>query len=452
VPRFLAIVIPLALAVLAWFTAPIWRKGETRPRAAAAATPAEVVTEATTDALCRPPTDAEVAKWNARTPEKNEVLAKIFGTNEGQMVSRIREIHLKVLARDPFDGDCAAVRRWVEEWPGVEELERRLATSPEGRRVEEVRQAFIETLRRDPRGWDNASVRRWVDSGIAPAEIKARIARQRPLVGAYYFTWYRFADNQWGNGATAVPAGAPEPTLGWYSSADATVIDTHIKEMTASGFDFAIVNVTADVPDSWKSAHRFFDRLSGHPLKAAVMIDGLYGGAAAKADWVRKVQAEFARHPNYVSYHEAPLIMLFASRLDFSVPGTVLRNVYWTHSYAPGSNTFNLQYALYPRDWPFWSPSPQEVVNGVVPVIPGYVDTHLGRAEQMEYPRKDGQLYKEQWQRALALRPEVIIVYSWNEHFEQTAIEPTKTWGDRYLRATACYIAQAHAGTTKPCD
>jgi len=90
-------------------------------------------------------------------------------------------------------------------------------------------------------------------------------------------------------------------------------------------------------------------------------------------------------------------------------------------------------------------------VNGVVPVIPGYIDRHLGREHPMEHPRRDGRMYHDQWQRALAERPELIIVYSWNEHFEQTAIEPTDAWGDRYVRWTACYAAHARRGTVGPC-
>ena len=56
-----------------------------------------------------------------------------------------------------------------------------------------------------------------------------------------------------------------------------------------------------------------------------------------------------------------------------------LRNVYWTPRYGPGENTFNLDNVLYPYDWPFWADTPPPLVNGVVPVMPGYIDTHLGR-------------------------------------------------------------------------
>jgi hypothetical protein len=60
-------------------------------------------------------------------------------------------------------------------------------------------------------------------------------------------------------------------------------------------------------------------------------------------------------------------------------------------------------------------------------------------------------MYREQWQRAFALHPEVILVYSWNEYFERTAIEPTDAWGDQYLKMTACFIGHAHRGESGGC-
>jgi len=316
----------------------------------------------------------------------------------------------------------------------------------------QVRQVFVETLGRDPGGLDNASVRRWGESGFSLAEISARLAGQRPQVGVHYFMWYRSGQSGWGNGTTAVQADAPMPALGWYRSTDESVMDTQISQMAAAGFDFVIVQVVADSPASWATAQRFLGRLAGRTLKAAVMLDGLHTTTAAiKRGWVEKAKAEYTGHANYFSLYGEPLIMLFAARLDFAVPGTVLRNVYWTNSYGQGTNTFNLDSNLYSHDWPFWSATPQPVVNGVAPVVPGYVDSHLGRSAPMEYPRNNGQMYHDQWQRALALRAELIIVYSWNEHFEQTAIEPTEAWGDQYLRWTACYIARAHAGTAGAC-
>ena len=321
------------------------------------------------------------------------------------------------------------------------------------KRTERVRRIFVETLGRDPKGWDEASLRYWVDSRLRPSQIRRQLESQRPLVGVHYFTWYRRTEGSpWGNGMTTVLPDSAKPELGWYNSNDREVMDAHIAQMASAGFDFVIVNIIADSPPSWGNAQKFFDRLAGHRLRAAVMIDGLnVAPAAVKQQWVEKAKTGLAMHPNYFALHGQPLIMLYSAPLDFQVDGVALRNVYWTSDYAPAANSFNPDHALHPRDWPFWSPHAPAVINGVVPVMPGYSDSHLGRAVSMEHPRRDGSLYHEQWQRALALRPELIIVYGWNEYFEQTFIEPTDRFGDRYVKWTACYAALAHAGQRGTC-
>ena len=128
-----------------------------------------------------------------------------------------------------------------------------------------------------------------------------------------------------------------------------------------------------------------------------------------------------------------------------------MRNMYWTSRYTPDDNSFNPSTRLEPRDWAFWSPTPQPLVNGMVPIIPGYDDSRLGREHPMFHARDNGTYYAEQWRRALALHPELIIVYGWNEYFEQTAIEPSTAWGYRYLDVSACYIRHAHRGTVGEC-
>ena len=450
--RLFAIVLIVVAALAAWFAGSLWREDEDVPRETARIPPSETLVSVFGDTLCRRPVDAETVMWDSRPFTTSELHAALALAPEGKRVGAIRQVYLKVLLRDPFPGDCAGLRQWVDRDLPVDEVERRLAASPEAQRVGDVRQVFIQTLGRDPAGWDTASLRHWVESALSPADIGARLAAQRPLVGVYYFAWYQSIEGQWGNGATLVGANAPKPSLGWYESREPKVMDTHIRQMIDAGVDFVIFNLGPDTPWNWENAHAFFGRLKGHPLKAAIMLDDLYQRApSVKTGWVDKVKAEFLNYPNYFTYHDRPLVLLFASRLDFPVSGVLLRNVYWTPRYGPGVNTFNLDNVLYPHDWPFWAETPPPLVNGVVPVMPGYIDTHLGRDDPMVHERNDGRLYHEQWQHALSLKPELILIYSWNEFFEQSAIEPTEQWGDSYLRWTKCYIAHADAGTTGTC-
>jgi hypothetical protein len=283
------------------------------------------------------------------------------------------------------------------------------------------------------------------------AEIRSGLVAQRPLVGVHYFMWY-LPINGWGNGLTSVPEDAPRPMAGPYDSSDTDVIAAQIKQMEDAGFDFVFVHIVFNGPRTWTNARIFMDRLSGHRLKAAIVLDGLYTDANVdRAMWVQKVKDDFAGDSHYLHLHGEPLVILYSTPLDFDAPGVLLRNLYWTDRYDPGQNTFNGDHRLDPRDWAFWTPTPQPLVNGLVPVIPGYTDAALGRPRTMVHPRGNGQLYREQWRRALALHPEVIAVYSWNEYFEQTAIEPTNTWGTQYLDMSACFIRLAHRGTAGPC-
>lgn len=447
--RLIAVLLIVVVALAAWLTRP-WGQGDAGEAARIPAS--ERLTAVVRETLCRPPRDVDTVRWDSRPFATSELRTALELSPEGKRVGAIRQVYLKVLLRDPFPADCAGLREWVDRDLPVDEVERRLAMSAEAQRIDDVRKVFNDVLNRDPAGWDTASLRYWVESDLSLSEIRTRLAAQRPIVGVHYFLWYEMVQGRWGNGVTFVAGDAPRPSIGAYESKNVDVIDTHIRQLADAGFDFVILNLVPGIESQWDIVRAFFQRLKGRPLRAAVMIDDLYKEEpAAKARWVEKVKAEFTGHPNYFLYHDRPLVALFASRLDLAVSGLLMRNVYWTNRYGPGVNTFNSDNVLYPYDWPFWAETPQPLVNGVVPVMPGYIDTHLGRDDPMVYPRNNGRMYHEQWQQALTQKPELILVYSWNEYFEQSAIEPTTTWGDSYLRWTKCYVALAHGGRTGIC-
>jgi len=67
----------------------------------------------------------------------------------------------------------------------------------------------------------------------------------------------------------------------------------------------------------------------------------------------------------------------------------------------------------------------------VAPVMPGYDARELGGTTVVD--RRDGATLRSSWQAALATVPDVIGVISWNEFSENTHIEPSTTFGTRYL-------------------
>jgi len=402
--------------------------------------------------LCRPPSAAEILRWVSRPVEKAALTEALQTTDESRRLQEVRRAFFVLLRREPTQQDCGQLRDWIDRRLDIDSVRREMANLPEARRVAAVRQLFMETFGRDPVGWDDPALRRWVDSPFGVGDIRSRLGAQRPIVGVHYFAWYQPDAGGWRNHATRVPADSPKPALGWYDSANTDVMAAQIRQMEAAGFDFVAVHVIPALPHTWSNARAFVDRLSGHRLNAALVLDSLYDEpAAVKARWVERTRQEFGSNGHYLRLHGQPLVMLFSTRLDFDAPGVVLRNVYWSYRYDPGKNPFNGDLRLEPRDWPFWAPTPQPVANGLVPVIPGYTDAALGRQQSMVHERNNGQMYREQWQRALELHPEVILVYSWNEYFERTAIEPTDVWGDQYLRMTACFIGRAHRGESGDC-
>ena len=73
----------------------------------------------------------------------------------------------------------------------------------------------------------------------------------------------------------------------------------------------------------------------------------------------------------------------------------------------------------------------------VATTSPGYDDTHLddGRVARVS-DREGGRYYERQWQSAMDMRADWVVITSWNEWFENTQIEPSARYGDRYLTLT----------------
>ena len=78
----------------------------------------------------------------------------------------------------------------------------------------------------------------------------------------------------------------------------------------------------------------------------------------------------------------------------------------------------------------------------VATVMPGYDDTRTTRADKFARNREDGNFYRSTWNAALATKPDLLIITSWNEWVEGSMIEPSVTYGNLYLDITREYVAQ----------
>ncbi len=402
--------------------------------------------------LCRTPDPGAIAYWLSEVSSVPELHGRLATSDEGQRIRDVRYAYLTALGRDPIGDDCGGLRGWAESGLGTDDIRAGLWSSAEGQRVQEVRAAFLDAVGRDPLGNDNASLRHWMGSPAAGSDLRRQIAEVRPAVGIHYFPWYTAMPGGWGNGNTLVRTDVGRPIAGYYDSGDERVIARHIQQIEDAGFDFIILNVPTQQPRVTANTDKVFDALKGRRLKAVLMLDDLYKASAeTKTRAVAEIATRYAGRPEYYTQDGAAHVYLFASPIDFEVPNIRLQNVYWSRAFEQGRNTFNEHAFLQSEDVPFWYAWPQPLVNGVVPVIPGYTDVHLNRDFSMEHERLAGALYRQQWERALELKPHTIMVYSWNEHFEETGIEPTSVWGDLYLKLTTCYVRRAHQASQDTC-
>ena len=81
-----------------------------------------------------------------------------------------------------------------------------------------------------------------------------------------------------------------------------------------------------------------------------------------------------------------------------------------------------------------------------VTVMPGFNDR---RASDPLVGRQDGALYAALWFAALALKPDWVLVTTWNEWHEGSEIEASEQYGTAYLDATRVYSERFRRDTSK---
>lgn len=268
-------------------------------------------------------------------------------------------------------------------------------------------------------------------------------AHKRRQVGAYWYPWYRGGD--WSSFTDYTPKG------GAYLSTNEAVIERQLHVAERAELDFFMIELLADHnPESHFNndavntmvkaiadrRRRGFTRLG-----FAILSDIFIGEADIMTSdrWLevtrRHLDQIWTRYVEpyrdaYVQVSGKPLLGIFSPAVPIDDPRFTIVRPYWVS---------HQQW----QDWgrkgelvPFWDTAPQTVTDRrFVSVVPGYNDWRLERQPQVGpyLPRLGGKTFAEQWRRVYEIDPDVVLVYSYNEYYEQTQIEPTVEQGDRYL-------------------
>ena len=270
---------------------------------------------------------------------------------------------------------------------------------------------------------------------------------------AYYYIW--FDTKSWDR------AKQDYPLLGRYSSDDASVMRQHIKWAKEAGIDGFIV--------SWKSTDKLNGRLAQlieiaeeENFKLAIIYESL--DFERNPLPVEQVEADLNYFIECYAYHDAfdlyeKPMLIWSGTWEYSVED-VARVVQDEKAdlliLASEKNVKGYQRLahLVDGDAYYWSSVNPDTHSGyldklvamgqaihenggiwVAPAAPGFDSRLLGDTTVID--RNDGETLQQEMSTALQSAPDVIGLISWNEFSENSHIEPSHNYGDRYLKVLA---------------
>jgi len=270
---------------------------------------------------------------------------------------------------------------------------------------------------------------------------------------SYYYIW--FDTQSWDRAKTDYPL------LGRYSSSNVDVMRQHIRWAKSAGITGFIV--------SWKSTDKLNQRLEQlikvadeEQFKLAIIYQGL--DFYRKPLPVSQVEADlsyfiehYAEDPAFQIY-EKPLV-IWSGTWQFSreeIQSVVLGKREHILILASEKNVegYTRIADLVDGDAYYWSsvnpdtfPGYAEKLGGmseaihangglwIAPASPGFDARQVGGTTMVD--RKDGQTLQTQFNTALQSSPDAIGLISWNEFSENSHIEPSENYDDRYLKVLA---------------
>jgi hypothetical protein len=309
-------------------------------------------------------------------------------------------------------------------------------------------------------------------------------AKDRFLIGAYFYPWYGAKREHWKDGYMG------DPVLGEYDSSDALVINRQIDWATGHGIDFFAISW-------WGSLTREDIVLRDSILKSELaeeiqfvilyestgrlrrMVDGSIDfddpqNRTTLIDDFTYIQNTYWKNSQYLRFAGRPVVILYLPRIyrgDVSGALETLRKT----AQGRGDNVFIIGDEVY---WSIYHPAEPERLrlfdavtaynmhasesgiahnfservkeeylswkkmarnNGVyfIPgIIPGFNDTKVRPEENHPPIPRNLSLFAEQLDVGFELADttiNMVLINSWNEWHEDTSIEPEKSYGFDYL-------------------
>jgi glycoprotein endo-alpha-1,2-mannosidase len=312
-------------------------------------------------------------------------------------------------------------------------------------------------------------------------------------VMAFYYPWYGIASGPGGNGRTVhwgtidaanknISEATHYPALGAYDSHDPNIIEQHCLWAGAAHIDTFIVSWWGHGDYTDRAMPLILDACKRHGMKACIYYETVPTPktADAAAQDILRVLKKYGEHEAHLKVAGKPVVFVYgravgelgltgwlqARRLidEGYQGGAVLIGDEFSYGSArvfDGVHTYNTAGSLANkspdnvRTWaagtyPSWVQlADQANVISTITVIPGYDDTKI-RTPGLAVNRFDGELYRTQWEQAIAADPHWVLVTSFNEWHEGSEIEPSAQFGTKYIELTGDCAAKFKATPRSP--
>ena len=289
--------------------------------------------------------------------------------------------------------------------------------------------------------------------GTSPTPGPSKVEGVKPLVLAHYYIW--FTPGSWNRAKKDVPL------AGRYSSDDIDVMRTHVRQAKAAGIDGFIV--------SWKSTPELNHRLANLVTVAAeenFKLSVTYQGLDFNRELLPAVRigadldyfADTYGKNRVFDMFGKPLVVLTGTPVMSR--GTVAkiteahRNQLFNLASDKNVKSYKRIADLVDGDLYYWSSVNPQTHSGytdklisfgnavranggiwIAPAAPGFDARLVGGTSSID--RRDGETLRAEWNAAISSRPAAVGVISWNEFSENTHVEPSKAYGNRYLDVLA---------------
>lgn len=274
------------------------------------------------------------------------------------------------------------------------------------------------------------------------------LPENKRLVLAFYFSWY-YQENWFWTGKLSI---AHQPLLGLYSSSDENILRAHIDMAKKAGIDGFIC--------SWWGINSVTDQNLQKLARICAESNfkfTIYLEEAKSMDNLREaihyLDFTYSRQNAFLKLEGKPVIFIFnrilktialdslqAVKSGFSIINygygvSNLEGFEGFHEFVPMKESPLILKRFYH--------AAREVAHSkgklfALPVMPGFDDRFVNTSG-IFIDRKKGGYYKKTWEMALSSEPDWILISTFNEWFEGTEIEPSKAYGDLYLKLTKTY-------------